>query len=85
MSDGDIIETGYAVVMNGMLLPRTVCETKRGAMVNWLMTYRQVIVFSQESDDEIEKRFYEYAKTQNAAVHEIEMMTTSGPLEIWHG
>jgi hypothetical protein len=51
MADDSV--TGWAVRSMGRILPRTVCETRRGAMVNWLHLYGDVYMTDGVDDDTI--------------------------------
>jgi hypothetical protein len=47
---------GFAAVdFRGQILIKTVSETRRAAMVNWLVTEGRVMVFRDSTDAEIEE------------------------------
>lgn len=49
---------GFAAVnYRGEILIKTVSETRRAAMVNWLVTEGRVMVFRDSTDAEIEEDF----------------------------
>lgn len=44
----------FAVLCNGQIKPDTVCSTRRGAIVNWLVTDRHTLVLANWTDAHIE-------------------------------
>lgn len=44
----------FAVVSNDQIRPDTVCSTRRGAIVNWLVTDRHMLVLAHWTDELIE-------------------------------
>lgn len=52
--------TGWAAIENGRILVRTVSDTKRAAMVNFLVTERNTFIYSETTDEEIERMWHRY-------------------------
>jgi hypothetical protein len=46
--------SGWAVVKDGKIDVRTVCETRRAALVNWLVTEKRLFVTVFDVDEQIE-------------------------------
>lgn len=49
---------GWAVVSKGNILVRTVSDTRRAALVNWLVTEARVLVLTSWTDDDIETAWH---------------------------
>ncbi len=49
---------GWAVVSKGKILVRTVSDTRRAAIVNWLVTERQILVMASWTDEDIERMWH---------------------------
>lgn len=49
----------WAVVDNGQIKVCTVSDTRRGTMVNWLVSERSVMVFSRMTDEAIERMWWQ--------------------------
>lgn len=71
---------GYAAVSHrGEILIKTVSETRRAAMVNWLVTEGRVMVFRDSTDAEIEDDFLNFcAKRGLASIEPVSIALTSG-------
>jgi hypothetical protein len=69
---------GFAAVNHrGKILIKTVSETRRAAMVNWLVTEGRIMVFSDSTDAEIEEDFLNFcAKKGLASVEEVTVVLT---------
>ena len=52
----------FAIVTRGEILPTTLMDTERGAMVNWLVTYCKVTIMNSASDAQIAEAFEKYQK-----------------------
>ncbi len=50
----DDVERGWAVFDDGKMLVATVSQTRRAAIINWLVTERAMIIFNENTDEEIE-------------------------------
>lgn len=49
---------GWAVIDgSGNVLVRTVSDTRRAAIVNWLVTVLRIMIMNSESDEDIERAF----------------------------
>lgn len=60
----------WVVVQDGKILTRTLMDTERGAMVNWLITERNFMILNSASDEEIQRLFWlEKDKGANIWVH----------------
>lgn len=46
---------GFAVMDDGEINIRTVCDTERGAIVNWLVVERGLLVLEANSDYDIQR------------------------------
>lgn len=46
--------SGWAVVQGGEILVKTVSDTRRAAIVNWLVTEAEIMVLNSWTDDRIE-------------------------------
>lgn len=67
---------GFAAVdYRGKILIKTVSETRRAAMVNWLVTEGHVMVFKDSTDAEIEEDFLNFCAKKGLA--SIEPVTIS--------
>jgi hypothetical protein len=59
---------GFAAVdFRGQILIKTVSETRRAAMVNWLVTEGRVMVFRDSTDAEIEEDFLNFCAKKGLA------------------
>ena len=53
---GDIEKTtGYAVIFDGKINVRTISDTRRAAIVNWLVVHGGCPILANTTDDEIEQ------------------------------
>lgn len=50
---------GWAVVSKGKILVKTISDTRRAAIVNWMVTERSVLVRASWDDDTIERIWHE--------------------------
>jgi hypothetical protein len=50
---------GWAVLDDGQINVRTVSDTRRAALVNWLVTERNILILAQTSDEAIEALWHE--------------------------
>jgi len=48
-------KTGWAVVEYGDILVNTVCDTRRGAIVNWLIAEKNLLTLAGVTDNAIEQ------------------------------
>lgn len=62
---------GWAVADAGGILVRTVSPTRRGAIVNWLVSFCGVLVHSGWKDDMIETQFVTRSLAHRARVVEV--------------
>lgn len=53
MTDEIVIAEGHAVVWNGEIDVRTVSESRRAAIVNWLVVNRGVEIMNGTTDEQI--------------------------------
>lgn len=54
--------TGWAVVSgSGQIDVRTVCETRRAALVNWLVVHKKLSITVFDSDDDIERWWHHHS------------------------
>ena len=51
-------QIGFAVIHGGKVLVRTVSDTERAAMVNWLVTEAGKMVYQADTDELIQRQFY---------------------------
>lgn len=56
MSEQDTV--GWAVIDNGDIKVRTVSDTRRAAIVNWLVTERSQFIYGSDSDEHIERLWW---------------------------
>jgi hypothetical protein len=71
---------GFAAVNHrGEILIKTVSDTRRAAMVNWLVAEGRVIVFQTDTDEDIEKSFLELAGKRGLALIEPVTIAISSP------
>jgi hypothetical protein len=69
---------GYAAVSyQGEILIKTVSETRRAAMVNWLVTEGRIMVFRDSTDAEIEEDFLKFCAMRGYASIEAVSITLS--------
>jgi hypothetical protein len=62
---------GYAAVnYRGEILVKTLSDTRRAAMINWLVTEALQMIFSTDTDSEIEQKFYDHASKRGLATIE---------------
>jgi len=62
------VPNGFAAVNHrGEILIKTVSETRRSAMVNWLVTEARVMVFRDSTDAEIEEDFLNFGAKKGLA------------------
>lgn len=66
-------KTGWAVIDNGYILVRTVSDTRRAAIVNWLGTERNCFISIHMTDEQIERLWFQF---RTAAV-DVEHVTIS--------
>lgn len=59
---------GWAVEDKTGILIRTVSDTRRAAIVNWLVTERRVMVFANYTDDLIERLWWEHKREADEVV-----------------
>lgn len=52
--------TGWAVVEGDLIRIRTVSDTQRAAMVNWLVAEKGIFVHANMGDDAIERLFHRH-------------------------
>lgn len=52
--------TGFAIMTDGAIDMRTVCESRRSAVVNWLVASAGIFVFKWHTDACIEKMWREH-------------------------
>ena len=64
-------EEAFAVVVGEKIDTRTVSETRRAAIVNWLVVSCECVVLSTTTDEQIENLWNEYGK--DAAVAPVEI------------
>lgn len=62
---------GYAVITNDKIDMRTVSETRRAAIVNWIVVEGGRMVFNATTDEEIEQMWGELHGTSQVAAVEI--------------
>ena len=62
---------GYAVIANEKIDMRTVSDTRRAAIVNWLVVEGGRMVFSTTTDEEIEQMWVELRGTSRVVAVEI--------------
>jgi hypothetical protein len=64
--------TGWAVLAPGArIYVNTIAETRRAAIVNWLVTEKKTMVFTHNTDDDIErlwKHFGEYVDCRQITI-----------------
>ena len=51
----EALKPGWAIFDNGQILVTTVSPTRRGAIINWLVTERAMMVFNEDTDEKIEE------------------------------
>lgn len=50
---------GWAVVSKGKILVKTISDTRRAAIVNWLVTEARVLVLATWTDEDIENNWHQ--------------------------
>ena len=77
---------GFAAVnYRGEILIKTVSDTRRAAMVNWLVTEGRVMVFKDSTDAEIEEDFLNFAgKKGLACIEAVTVAVASNDAGEWH-
>lgn len=50
---------GWAVIEKGAIKVRTVSDTRRAAMVNFLITERNTMIYSSATDEQIERMWFQ--------------------------
>ena len=48
-------QEAYAVIDNGEIKVLTISDTRRAALVNWLVTERRCMIMNSTTDDQIEQ------------------------------
>lgn len=61
MAQSDTIE-GWGVVGPAGLLVKTISDTRRAAVVNWLVTDAHILLLQSHTDADIERLWNEYRK-----------------------
>jgi len=63
---------GWAVVKsNGLIYIKTVSDTRRAAIINWLVTEKQIPIFAYHTDADVEaywKHYGNYAECRQISV-----------------
>lgn len=62
---------GWAVYDNGQINVATVSPKRRGAIVNWLVAERALMIFNENTDEEIEEIWDSMKITANCCKVEI--------------
>ena len=62
---------GYAVVYNDKIDVLTVSETRRAAIVNWLVVNRRIPILNSTTDEQIEQLWNEHSGDATVAAVEI--------------
>ena len=70
---------GYAIKQNGKLLIRTASDTKRAAIVNWLLTEARILTLAGSSDEEIQADWLQHSPKQRAEICFVELNEVKGP------
>lgn len=52
--------SGFAIMTDGAIDMRTVCESRRGAVVNWLVSAASIFIFKWHTDADIENLWREH-------------------------
>lgn len=60
----------FAAVINGRILVKTVSDTERAAMVNWLVTEAGEMIYQTDTDTDIVRKFV-YANRRKGGCHQI--------------
>lgn len=78
---------GFAAVNHrGEILIKTVSDTRRAAMVNWLVSEARIMVMQTDTDEEIAKGFLELAGKRGLALIEpVTIAISSTPREAPNG
>lgn len=64
---------GWAVKEGDVINIRTVSDTRRAAIVNWLVIVPKVMIYNHMTDDEIESRWLWYSSKSSDNVFVIEV------------
>ncbi len=71
----------FAVAVDGKIDIRTVCESRRGAIVNWLFvqTWSQVMVFTSHTDEDIERL---WERNRRLGSHRAEVVEVTAEIKL---
>jgi hypothetical protein len=61
----EIVTHGWAVISGRRILVKTVSDTRRAALVNWLIAEKVVFVDSTWTDERIENEWHERSSPQD--------------------
>lgn len=70
---------GFAAIDGGQINIKTVSDTRRAAMINWLVTERNVMIYNAMTDEHVERLWFHFRGT--ADIEYVTITRTHGPGE----
>lgn len=66
-------DVGWAVSDNSAIIVNTVSDTRRAAIVNWLVAGKNVMVYSETTDEQIDVMWNRYSRGLGVSVGRVKI------------